>query len=152
MNLRAQERIRQASRLRFHSDVGALSLLCSDATVARLEGAVESINARDKRSFLRGYRLAVATPLYGLLRFVVDHAELMGLQYDDRLANWLHYRTPNRGESLLSAVSDLTSDLGRLCLVFSNLELALRRAEGGLSQTIAAIGECRLLASSLARS
>ncbi len=146
MNLRAQERMRQASRLRFHSDVGALNHLCSDAAVARLEGAVESLNTKDRRSFLRGYRLAVATPLYGLLRFVVDHAELMGVQHDDRLSNWLHYRTPNRGESLLSAVSDLTSDLGILCLAFNRLEAALRRADGGLSQTIAAIGECRPLA------
>ena len=146
MNLREQDRMRQASRLRFHSDVGALSLLCSDAAVARLEGAVESLNARDRRSFLRGYRLAIATPLYGLLRFSVDHAELMGLQHDDRLSNWLHYRTPSRGESLLSAVSDPKSDLSRLCFALNDLEVALRRADDGLSQTIAAIRESRLLA------
>ena len=145
MNLPTRARISQdqASRLRFHSDVAALNLLCSDAAVTCLEGTVESLNTKDRRSFLRGYRLAVATPLYGLLCFVVDHAELLEIQDDDRLANWLHFRTPTRGESLLSAVSEPTSDLGSLCLAFNSLEVVLRRAEGGLSKTIAAIDECR---------
>ena len=132
------------SRLNVRSDVTALDLLCGREAVSRLKTAVEELNTRDSRSFLRGYRLAVAAPLNELLWFVVSQAEQLGLQHDDRLYNWLHYRTPARDETLLSAVSDPTSDLGRLCYGFHDLTIALRRAEGGLPDTIAAIEKCRV--------
>ena len=131
------------SRLKVRSDVTALDILCGREAVSRLKTAVEELNTRDRRSFLRGYRLAVATPLNELLWFVVDHAEQLGLQHDDKLYNWLHYRTPARGETLLSAVSDPTSGLSRLCYVFNDLAISLRRAEGGLTDTITAIEKCR---------
>ena len=142
----AQTRLDSVSRLRFCCDVRALELLCSPEAVSQWKIAVESLNAKDARSFLRGYRLAVATPLSELLWFVVDHADLMGLQQDDRLLNWLHFRTPAQGESLLSAISEPTSELGRLCYVFNDLATALRRAEGGLTDTTAAIEKCRGIA------
>ena len=145
MRLPEQGQLNPASRLNFLTDVTALGSLCSPAAVTRLRSAVESLNSGDRRSFLRGYRLAVATPLHGLLWFVVDCAELLGLQNDDRLSNWLHYRRP-RGESLLSAVSDPTSDLSRLCYVFNDLEVALRKAEGGLPDTVAVVERCRATA------
>ena len=138
-----KDRMNLTSRLHFLADVTALQFLCSPEAVTDLEGAVESLNSGHRRSFLRGYRLAVATPLHGLLWFVADHPELLGLQNDDRLNNWLHYHNPARGESLLSAVSDPASDLGRLCYVFNDLEFALRRADGGLADTVAAIEKCR---------
>ena len=131
------------SRLKVRSDVTALDILCGREAVSRLKTAVEELNTRDRRSFLRGYRLAVATPLNELLWFVVDHAEQLSLQHDDKLYNWLHYRTPARGETLLSAVSDPTSGLSRLCYVFNDLTISLRRAEGGLTDTITAIEKCR---------
>ena len=140
------ERLDSASRLRFRCDVSALELLCCPEAISRLEVAAESLNTRDRRRFLRGYRLAAATPLNEMLRFVVDEAELMGLEQDDRLFNWLHFRSPARGESLLSAVSDPTSGLGCLCYVFNNLAIALRRAEGALTDTTAAIEKCRATA------
>ena len=140
------ERLNSASRLRFRCDLRALELLCCPEAISRLEVAAESLNTRDRRRFLRGYRLAVATPLNEMLRFVVDEAELMGLEQDDRLFNWLHFRSPARGESLLSAVSDPTSGLGCLCYVFNNLAIALRRAEGALTDTTAAIEKCRATA------
>lgn len=134
------------SRLKVRSDVAALGVLCSPEAVFRLKAAVESLNFRDHRRFLRGYRLAVAIPLNELLWFVVDQADLLGLKYDNRLINWLHYRTPAQGESLLSAVSDPTSDLGRISCVFNDLVTALRRADGGLTDTIAAVEKCRATA------
>ena len=96
-----QIRLHAASRLKFRCDARALELLCSHEAVSRLEVAFESLNTKDGRSFLRGYRLAVAAPLNELLRFIVDQAELMVLEQDDRLSNWLHFRSPARGESLL---------------------------------------------------
>ena len=141
-----QTRLDSGARLRFCCDVRALELLCSPKAVSQLKIAVESLNSKSARSFLRGYRLAVATPLSALLWFVVDHADLLGLQQDDRLLNWLHFRTPARGESLLSAISDPTSELGRLCYVFDDLATALRRAEGGSPDTAAAIEKCRATA------
>ena len=114
-----------------------------------MEVAFESLNTKNGRSFLRGYRLAVAVPLNQLLRFIIDQAELMGLEQDDRLSNWLHFRSPARGESLLSAVSDPTSDLGRLCYVLNDLAATLRRSDRGLTDTTAAIEKCRSTAKEL---
>ena len=138
-----EDRMNFTSRLRFLTDVTALEFLCSPEAVTRLESAVESLNTRDQRNFLRGYRLAVTTPLYGLFQFAVNFPELLGLEDDDRLFNWLHYRSPERGESLLHAVSDPTSGLGRLCYVFDALHTALRTAEGSLIDTVVAIEKCR---------
>ena len=141
-----EDRMNLTSRLRFLTDVTALEFLCSPEAVAHLESAVESLSTGDQRNFLRGYRLAVATPMHGLIWFVADHPELLGLENDDRLFNWLHYRNPARGESLLSAVSDPASHLGRLCYVFNDLQVTLRRADGGLADTVAAIQRCRAVA------
>ena len=138
-----EDRMNFTSRLHFLTDVTALEFLCSPEAVTRLESAVEELSTRDERNSLRGYRLAVATPLYGLLQFAVNFPELLGLESDERLFNWMHYRSPDRGESLLHAVSDPTSGLGRLCYVFDALQTALRRAEGGLIDTIAAVKKCR---------
>ena len=138
-----EDRMNFTSRLHFLTDVTALEFLCSSEAVTRLESAVEELSTRDERNSLRGYRLAVATPLYGLLQFAVNFPELLGLEADERLFNWMHYRSPDRGESLLHAVSDPTSGLGRLCYVFDARQTALRRAEGGLNDTIAAVKKCR---------
>ena len=138
-----EDRMNFMSRLHFLTDVTALEFLCSPEAVTRLESAVEELSTRDKRNSLRGYRLAVATPLYSLLQFAVNFPELLGLEGDERLFNWLHYRSPDGGESLLYAVSDPTSGLGRLCYVFDALQTALRRSEGGLIDTIAAVKKCR---------
>ncbi len=137
-------------RLHFLTDVTALKYLSSPEAVAYLEDAIESISIRDRRNFLRGYRLAVATPLHGLLWFVADYPELLGLEGDDRLYNWLHYGNPAKDKSLLSAVSNPASDLSRLCYVFNDLQVALRRAENGLADTISAIGKCRKVAARFA--
>ena len=141
-----ESKINFTSRLHFLADVTALELLCSPEAVTRLESAVESLSTREERNFLRGYRLAVATPLYGLLQFAVNFPELLGLENDDGLFNWLHYRSPERGESLFHAVSDPTSGLGRLCYAFDDLQSALRRAEGSVIDTVAAIEKCRVTA------
>ena len=147
----AEDRMNFASRLQFFTDVTALEFLCSPQAITRLESAVALLSKRDKRNFLRGYRLAVATPLHGLLWFVADHSELLGLEIDDNLFNWLHYRNTQRSESPLSAVSDPTSDLGRLCQLFNNVVVALRRSDTGLDATIAAIEECQTIATLFAR-
>ena len=138
-----ENRMNFTSRLHFLTDVTAPEFLCSPEAVSSLESAVASLSARDERNLLRGYRLAVATPLYGLLQFAVNFPELLGLENDDGLFNWLHYRIPERGESLLHAVSDPTSGLGRLCYAFDALQSALRRAEGIVIDTVTAIEKCR---------
>ena len=138
-----KDRIDFRSRLSFLTDVTTLESLCSPEAVTRLGSTVESLNNRDQRNFLRGYRLAVATPLNGLLTLAVNSPELLGLENDDTLFNWLHYRSPERGESLLHAISDPTSGLGRLCYIFDALQTALRTAEGDLIDTVDAIEKCR---------
>ncbi len=141
-----EDRLNFRSRLHFLADVTALEFLCSSKAVTRLESAVRELSERDQRNSLRGYRLAVATPLYSLLQFAVNFPELLGLEGDERLFNWMHYRSPDRGESLLHAVSDPTSNLGHLCYVFDALQTALRRAERGLIDTITAVKKCRATA------
>lgn len=141
-----EDRIHFTLRLQFLTDVTALELLCSPEAVTRLESAAELLNTRDQRNFLRGYRLAVATPLYGLLEFAVNLPELLGLENDDTLTNWLHYRSPERDESLLHAVSDPASGLGRLCYAFDVLHTTLRTAEGSLADTVAVVEKCRATA------
>ena len=141
-----KDRMSFMARLHFLADVTALEFLCSPEAVAHLESTVELLSARDHRNFLRGYRLAVATPLYGLLQFAINRPELLGLEDDHRLVNWWHYRIPERRESMLHAVSNPTSGLGRLCYVFDALHTALRTAEGSLADTVAAIEKCRTTA------
>ena len=142
-----EDRMSFRSRLNLLSDVTALEYLCSPEAVTRLESTAESLSTRDERNLRRGYRLAVATPLYGIMQFTINLPELLGLENDDRLFNWLHYRSPERGESLLHAVSDPESDMGRLCYVFDALHTALRISDGNLIDTITAVKKCRTIVS-----
>ena len=144
----AQDR---SSRLDFLADVTALGSLCNPMAIARLTSAAQSLNQRDCANFLRGYRLAVATSLYDLLEFTIDHTDLLGLEFDDRLGNWLHFRRQEHTASILSAVSEPESDLGRLCSMFDSLLAALRRADGGLDGTAAALKRCSRFASLVGR-
>ena len=146
MNSPTEKRLELKAQLNFRSDATTLHLLCSLAAVASLGCAVGSLSVRDKGNFLRGYRLAVATPLCGMLNFAVGRPELLGFKFDDRLFNWLNYRNPENAESIISAVSDPESDLSLFCCIFNDLHLALRRAEGGLTDTIAVIEKCRTFA------
>ena len=145
MKSAVHSRLDSELRLRFSCDVEALGLLSSPESASRLRVAIESLNLQDHRSFLRGYRLAVAAPLNELLWFAVDQAELLGIDRDDRLYNWLHFRSSSRGETLLSAISDPTSDLGRLCYAFNDIASSLRTAEGGLADTITAMEKCQAI-------
>ena len=104
--------------MNFLADVIALDSLCNPAAIARLKSVVNPMGSRDLLNFLRGYRLAVATPLHELLEFTVDEATLLGLEFDDRLATWLHFRRQEPPTPFLAAVSDPSSPLGRLCARF----------------------------------
>ena len=146
MESSTEKRLEQKAGLNFRSDVIALDLLCSPATTSVLETRVEALDLGDQRNFLRGYRLAVATPLVGMLRFSVVRPELLGFEFDERVSNWLNYRSPQSVEPLISAVSDPDSDLGILCHIFNDLQLGLRRSESGLPDTFAVIEKCRTFA------
>ena len=89
MELYAHEPLNRRFRLGFFLDLIALEYLCHAESLIRLETTVEAMNLRNRRNFLRGYRLAVATPLNSLLGFIVGNAHSLGLEYDDRLNHWL---------------------------------------------------------------
>ena len=133
------EPMNRSSRLHFLLDSTVLASLCRTESLVRLEGATESLNPRNKRNFLRGYRLAVATTLNSLLDFVVGNADSLSLEYDDRLSHWLSYGSPEGGVSILSAVTNLESDLALLCSGFDGLFDTLRSSDQGLRETITAI-------------
>ena len=139
MDVSTHEPMNRSSRLHFLLDLTVLASLCRTESLVRLEGATESLNPRDKRNFLRGYRLAVATTLNSLLDFVVRNADSLSLEYDDRLSHWLSYGSPEGGVSILSAVTYLESDLALLCSGFDGLFDTLRSSEQGLGETITAI-------------
>lgn len=149
MKLADQTRLEIMARLIFYTDVVALDSLCSPEAVARLHSTCGSLSSKEQRDFLRGYRLAIAIPLRKLLFFVVDSAEMLGFEGDETLYNRLHYGIWTSGESLRSAISDPTSDLGRVCSAMDTLAITLRRADKGLDDTVAAIERCRKIAKML---
>ena len=149
MDLSTLEPLNRSLRLHFLLDLTALECLCRPESLVRLETVTESLNPRDKRNFLRGYRLAVATTLNSLLDFVVRNADSLGLEYDDRLNHWLSYGSPEGAVSILSAVSDLESNLARLCSGFDSLFGTLRSSDQSLGETIAATKRCGELGSIL---
>ena len=116
MDASTPEPVNRSLRLHFLLDLTALESLCRPESLVRLEAATEALNPRDRGNFLRGYRLAVATTLNSLLDFVVRNADSLGLEYDDRLSHWLSYGSPDSGVSVLSAVTDLESDLAPFVL------------------------------------
>ena len=143
MKLEGQDRFHSELRIEARSDVTALNLLSGNEAVSLLETAIESMSPRDERNFLQGYLLAVASPLTELLHFVITQTQLLGLQHDSQVNDWWSYRMPSRGESLLTAVSNHSSDLGRILHVFNDLRTALRESSKGLSNTLEAIKRCR---------
>ena len=142
MELSIPESLNRRFRLSFFLDLMALEYLCHAESLTRLETASELLSSRDSRNFLRGYRLAVATPLTGLLGFMVGNAQSLDLQYDERLDHWLADGSRENGGSILSAISDPESDLARLCSEFNSLLESLRRSDRGLADTTTAIEKC----------
>ena len=142
MDVSTPEPVNRSLRLHLLLDLTALESLCRPESLVRLEAATEALNPRDRGNFLRGYRLAVATTLNSLLDFMVRNADSLGLEYDDRLSHWLGYGSPESGVSVLSAVTDLESDLALLCSGFDSLFGTLRSSDQGLGETITAIKRC----------
>ena len=149
MELSIPEPLNRRFRLSFFLDLIALEYLCHAESMARLETALESLSTRDRRNFLRGYRLAVATSLNSLLGFIVGNAQSLGLEYDGRLDHWLASGSRENGGSILSAISNIESDLARLCCEFNSLLDSLRKSDQGLTDTRTAIEKCDDLGSIL---
>ena len=131
-----------AKRLTFLLDLTVLESLCSPGAVARLEREADSLRGGHLHSFLRGYRLAIATPLYGLLEEVFDNPEMLGFEFDEGLYNFLFY--PHSTEPLppSSAISEPRSGLARLCYMFDDLYRSLRTAPAKLDETVTVIQSC----------
>ena len=139
-----RERYARVARLGFVADANALHALCNATAVAALEADAGSMQRRDRRNFLDGYRLAVATPLFGLANFVVANANLLGLEHDSRLWNWWEYGERHGSAPITSAVSDPSSGVGCLCSVFDRLMSVLRVSDRrsrdyGLAETMSAV-------------
>ena len=142
MEAHVQEHFNRRSRLSFLLDVTVLGYLCHGDSLSRLETALQTLNPRDQRTFLRGYRLAAATPLNSMLESVASNADLLGLEYDNRLVHWLKFGSRKSGAAILSHISDPDSDLARFCSKIDGLRAELRTSEGGLDQTAEALQRC----------
>lgn len=139
-------------RLGFVADVHALDALCNPAAVVALETEAKLMQRRDRRNFLDGYRLAVATPLLGIVNLVAANANVLGLERDTRLWNWWEYGDRYGGAPIASAVSDPSSGVGRLCSAFDHFMAMLRHSDRrsqdyGLAETVSAVGTIGALAS-----
>ena len=142
MDVSTPEPLNRTLRLHFLSDLTALESLCRAESLVRLETATEYMSPRDKGNFLRGYRLAVATTLNSLLDYVARNADSLGLEYDDRLSHWLSYGSHDSGVSVLSAVTDVESDLALMCSGFDSLFGTLRSSDQGFGETFTALKRC----------
>ena len=138
-----EETINRRNRLTLWAEVTALDFLSRKSSVSRLKAAFESLDIGEQWDFLRGYRLAVATPLHGLLKFVIKSGHLLGLEFDEELLTCFEHGQHKCGIPLLAALSNPHSQLGQICCLLNDRAVALRRAEGGLAPTLSAIGECR---------
>ena len=138
-----EERMNRRNRLALWTEVVALDFLTRPESVSRLETAFESLKIGEQWDFLRGYRLAVATPLHSLLKFVIQSGYLLGLEFDEELATCFEHGRHKCGIPLLAALSAPHSHLGQICCLLNDRAVALRKAEGGLAPTLAVIGECR---------
>ena len=136
----------RTARLNFLTDVAVLGALCSRAAVECLSETAGVLSPRDRSNFLRGYRLAVATPLYSLLQFTIGLPELLGCDPDEGAADWFHFGRKERGAQIISAVSDPDSDLARLCSLFDELIISLRTADKDFDATATALKDCENLA------
>ena len=146
------ERYKMKARLGFVIDAYALDALCNPAAATELQAKAELMRGRDRRNFLDGYRLAVATPLLQLVNFVVSYAELLGLEHDSRLWNWWEYGDRHGGAPITSAVSDPSCGIARLCSTFDHLMATLRISDRrsrdyGLAETVSAVGTVGAFAS-----
>ena len=147
MEIDVHERVNRSSRLNFLLDLIILEYMCRADSLAQLQASVQSMNRRDARNFLRGYRLAVATPLRSMLDFIVGSGHWLGLEYDDRLHHWLVNSSGERGGNVLAAISDPGSDLGRLCSELHDLQGSLRISDGDFEDVTSIIERCSAFAS-----
>ena len=141
-----QVRAYRTARLNFRTDVAILGALCSPAAVEHLSETVGALSNRDGSNFLRGYRLAIATPLYGLLQFTIGWPELLGCDPDEGAANWFHFGRRERGTLIISGITDPESNLARLCSLFDELVISLRTADKDFDATAAVLKDCERLA------
>ena len=136
-------------RLTLLLDLTVLETLCSPEAVARLRGESTALQGGRLKSLLLGYRLAIATPLYGILEEVVGNPPMLGLDFDEGLYDFLFYPHNSEPSSLSSAVSDPGSGLAILCRVFDDLQRSLRTTAPTLDDTITVIQSCGTFAACL---
>lgn len=79
----------QSARLIFFADALVLKTLCNTEALDNLEAMRSSLgldhgSGSEHFAMMYGYKLVVATALYGLLEGVVMHPEFLGLEQDDR--------------------------------------------------------------------
>lgn len=149
MDSTGQIRASMEKRLTLLLDLTVLEALCSADAVDRLRGESTALRGGHLKSLLLGYRLAIATPLYGMVEGVVDNPPMLGFEFDDGLYDFLHYSHNNKPASLSSAVSDPGSDLARLCHVFDDLHHSLRTTAPTLDDTVTVIQLCSSFAARL---
>ncbi len=110
----------EAAIYTFFADVMVLKSVCdSDAygcvrDILRYHEQEGQTNS-EHFSLLNGYKLVVATPLYGLLNLLIDYAALFGLKRDERLRQWWAFSSNKYGLTSRQAFADPDSDLAYVC-------------------------------------
>ena len=120
--------------LRFYSDALVLKTLCAPESLQDLERIRESLDIHRRRgteyySLVNGYKLAVATPLYSLIDYVINFSSLVGLEVDNRLAEWWGWRENSEGVPARSAFTYPDSDLADLVVSLQDLAMRLPKSD-----------------------
>lgn len=120
--------------LRFFSDALVLKTLCVHESLQELEGIRDSLGIHRRRgteyySLVNGYKLAVATPLYSLINYIINFSPLVGLEVDSRLAEWWGWRENSEGVPARSVFTYPDSDLADLVVYLQDLAIQLPRSD-----------------------
>ncbi len=130
----AYQRLLETARLRFFSDALILKTLCAPDSLQDLEDIRQSLGIQRRRGkdyyrLVNGYKLVVATPIYSLIDDIINLSPLVGLEIDNRLAEWWGWRRDSEGIPTRSAFTFPDSNLADLVVSIQDLAMQFPKSD-----------------------
>ena len=135
----------ESARLILFSDALVLKTLCNEEAIDDLEDIRSSLgpdhaSGSETFSLMHGYKLVVATALYGLLDCLVMHPKLLGLEQDDRFQQSWAFSHKRQVIASGSAFTQPQSDFAKVVRSIHDVMTPLRIASNWESTTRAIVG------------
>ena len=135
----------ESDRLIFFADALVLKTLCNQEALDNLEAIRSSLgldhgSGSDHFALIHGYKLVVATALYGLLEGVVIHPEFLGLEQDDRFQQSWVFNHKRQVIASGSAFTQPESDFAKVVTSIHDMMTQFRIADDWDSTTTAICG------------